>query len=55
MLLMITVVKVVLITRLVVLVLTVEVLGVVDDYSGKGGVDNKVGGPSVNSGGFRCC
>ena len=52
---MITVVKMVLMTVLVVLVLTVEVLGVVDYYSGKDGLDDSVGGPSVNSGGFRCC
>ena len=36
-------------------VVSVEVIDVVDDYSGKGGLDDSVGGPSVNSGGFRCC
>ena len=55
MLLMITTVKVVLITRLVVMVVTVEVLGVVDDYNSKGGVDDSVGGHGGNSGGYRCC
>ena len=36
-------------------VVSVEVIDVVDDYNGKDGLDDSVGGPSVNSGGFRCC
>ena len=45
----------VLMTVLVVMVITLEVIDVVDDYNGKRGVDDKVGGPSGNSVGYRCC
>ena len=42
-------------TVLVVMVVTGEVIGVVDDYNGKRGVDDSVGGHGGNSGGYRCC
>ena len=45
----------VLMTVLVVMVVTVEVADVVDEYNGKGGVDDSVGGHGGNSVGYRCC
>ena len=55
MLLMITTVKLVLMTVLVVMVVTGEVIDAVDDYNGKVGVDDSVGGHGGNRGGYRCC